>query len=382
MPLWQFLDEYNYKKAVHIEGNNIKFDGLFDWNSLNDELAVRSLNSLPIKISTGGDAFSTSDARLVQKHAKAGATIILENIDNTNGPLRNFLNAFSDEICTSTRINLYLSFPGKQGYDIHYDTHDFFILQIEGCKEWHVYPPTVTSPLFFQKTHGDAKPTQTEMYLQCTMHKGDVLYVPTGHWHDAISVDQPSLHLTLAMFTPTGVDFLNWFVDELRDDSEIRRTLPFVLKTELPDTNEPVEKVRQALDEIIRLVKVKLSNQSLESDFRRYLVAKRKNRIPFSFPDQFLALPLAGQYRRVPHSTLLQRNGQDELELLYAGKIARFKSHSKELLDFVLSRDFFSMSELMEHRGSLTREEVGKIVSLLTNEGLIVSADVNRNQWP
>ena len=375
MPLAQFLDEYNYEKAVHIKGDNAKFNDLFDWKSLNDDLAVRSLNSLPIKISTGGDAFSTSDARLVEKHAKAGATIIVENIDNTDATLRNFLNAFSDEICTSTRINLYLSFPGKQGYDVHYDTHDFFILQIEGCKEWHVYPPTITSPLFFQKAHGDAKPTQTDMYLKCTMRRGDVLYVPKGHWHDAISVNEASLHLTLAMFTPTGIDFLNWFVDELRDDPEIRRTLPFVLKTEVPDTNEPVEKVRQALDKIKEVAKLKLSNPSLESEFRRYLVAKRKNRVPFSFPDQFLPLPLAGQYRRVPHSTLLQRNAQNDLELLYAGKIATFKTQSKELLEFVLSTDSFLMSDLMEHMGSLTRDEVGKIVGVLSKQGLIVSAD-------
>ncbi len=45
-----------------------------------------------------------------------------------------FADALSDELSSRVMINLYLSSPGVAGFPRHYDTHDFFILQIAGYK--------------------------------------------------------------------------------------------------------------------------------------------------------------------------------------------------------------------------------------------------------
>jgi len=375
LPLSEFLDKYNYREAVHIKGDCEKFKDLFDWEGLNNELAVRSLNGAPIKIGEGGSAYLTNDARKVIERARAGSTIVLEDIDNGDARLRNFLNSFSDEILTTTRFNLYLSFPGKQGYHLHYDTHDFFILQLEGFKEWHVYPETIKSPLFHLKEHGIVPPTAEQMYLKCTLSKGDVLYVPKGHWHDAISVDEPSVHLTLAMFTPTGIDFLEWFVDEMRDDPDIRKTFPFVLKDDLSLTGETAPSVMAFLEKMKELVIAKFNNETLEPEYRRYLVAKKKNRMPFTFPDQFSPASGLEHFKSVPQSTLLRYKDRTKTELLYAGKVASFNRKATPILEYILSSEGFSRSDLDVYNESTTSKELDQILTFMMKEGLIVAAD-------
>jgi ribosomal protein L16 Arg81 hydroxylase len=55
-----------------------------------------------------------------------------------------------------------------------------------------------------------------------------MLYIPRGWAHVATPVDEPSLHLTIAVRPPNGIDFLRWLVDELGDDSGLRADFPRV----------------------------------------------------------------------------------------------------------------------------------------------------------
>jgi hypothetical protein len=54
----------------------------------------------------------------------------------------------------------------------------------------------------------------------------DLLYIPRGWWHVAAPLDEPTLHLTVGVNNPTGVDFLSWFVDRLRASEVVRRDVP------------------------------------------------------------------------------------------------------------------------------------------------------------
>ncbi len=377
LSLSDFLERYSYKKAVHVRGAANKFQNLFNWDSLNDLLASLTLTGQQVKMSKGGSSFFSNNARRILAEVNQGATLILEDIDNRDPNLRSFLNGLSDEICSGMRANLYLSFPNKQGYRIHYDTHDFFILQLEGFKEWSVYPATMESPLFYQKEHGIAPPAEDLLYLNCTLAKGDVLYVPKGHWHKAVSVEEPSMHLTLAMFTPTGIDFLDWLVDELREDAEARRTFPFLLKENVPGD----ERSFPALDEFLAGVKGalmrRMSSNSVGFDYHRYAVAKLKNRVPFTFPLQLVEnirlLESAGRFSRIPQATFLHDAGGDKVELVYSGRTAIFDRRLKPLLKFVLTNEEFTKSDLTHRANGLSWEQILQVLFVLVKEGLIVT---------
>jgi hypothetical protein len=58
------------------------------------------------------------------------------------------------------------------------------------------------------------------------LEHGDTLYLPRGWWHVAYPVNEPSLHLTVSLTPPNGVDFLGWAIARLRGQEAVRANLP------------------------------------------------------------------------------------------------------------------------------------------------------------
>ncbi|MEH1837976.1 MAG: cupin domain-containing protein [Nostoc sp.] len=104
-------------------------------------------------------------------------------------------------------VNLYCSLAKQQGFSCHYDLHEVFILQIDGQKEWQIFNDTFKYPLPIQKSDLFSPPDE-QPYLNCVLKPGDILYIPRRHWHYAVALDQPSLHLTVGVHCKTGIDFL------------------------------------------------------------------------------------------------------------------------------------------------------------------------------
>lgn len=373
----QFLKDFSYKKAVHIEGQIDKFSHLFGWNEFNEVLATLTLTKQEVKLSKGGKNYFSNNVDVISDDTRNGATVIVENLDNYDPSIRKFLNKISDEICTLTRTNLYLSFPNVQGYNLHYDTHDFFILQLEGYKEWNVYPKTVESPLFYQKYHGTDAPSKEEIYLNCILKKGDVLYVPKGHWHEALSINEPSMHLTLAMFSPTGIDFLNWFVNELRDDAEIRSSLPFILKEDFQENGISIHKTNDFLNLVKDRVKLKLDEIGTAGRFYQHYTVSSKNRVPFTFPDQIIknrdTIGEVSSFKKVPQSTLLLDRNDKKIELIYSGKSIKLSNFARNVIEFILENDEFTKDQLQTIEPNLSLDQIHNILFVLLQERLIVT---------
>jgi ribosomal protein L16 Arg81 hydroxylase len=123
--------------------------------------------------------------------------------------------------------NCYLSPAGTKGLHAHYDTHDVFVLQIEGAKTWQLYGAAVESPLLgsFQPVIPDdmlGQPLQT-----LRLEAGDLLYLPRGHVHQAVTTDASSLHMTLGVYPTQWVDLLTSALTALSmRDPRFRKALP------------------------------------------------------------------------------------------------------------------------------------------------------------
>jgi hypothetical protein len=98
---------------------------------------------------------------------------------------------------------------------------------MEGTKHWKVFWPTTAAPLHSWRAE-DRPDASTEPYLDVTLKKGDVLYVPRGHWHYAVAQDSISLHVTAGVTCRKGTTFLDWLVGELQDDAVWRRNAPLL----------------------------------------------------------------------------------------------------------------------------------------------------------
>jgi len=375
----EFREQYLGKKAAHIKGDSDRFSSLFGWTQFN-----RLLNSAPAphpssRLFKDKEKCPVArDALDVIRHAQHGATVIVEDADRYDDKLGAFLDTLSSEIGEPTRTNIYASSVGHQGFPLHYDTHDFLILQVEGFKRWRVFPSTIPSPLFFQKTHGIARPDEDQLYLECTLARGDVLYVPRGHWHEALAEREPSLHLTLGVFWRTGIDFLSWLVDELREDEVLRRSFPLVLRDEASsDTQTPAayydhfmqvkEAIGGALDR----------GRDLLEAFLTHNVAVQKNRCPFAFPFHLLGedigVSLDAEFERPERMCRLVRRREESVDLVGAGKVLiQFGIDTFPVLKLIFSRTTFIGRELLPHAPGLGHDDIRDVLAVLLREGLII----------
>jgi len=148
---------------------------------------------------------------------------VLDAVDELHEPLEELAADLERLFRERIQINSYAGWHTSRGFDLHWDDHDVFILQVAGRKRWRVYGQTRPHPLA-----GDAdnpKPAGAPLW-EDTLEDGDLLYIPRGWWHVAEPLEEPTLHLTVGIHKRTGLDLLTWFTGRLRASEVVRRDLP------------------------------------------------------------------------------------------------------------------------------------------------------------
>jgi ribosomal protein L16 Arg81 hydroxylase len=148
--------------------------------------------------------------------------------------------------------NLYLTPPGAQGFEAHYDTHEVFVLQIDGDKHWRFYGSARELPVANEEAtipkNQLGTPTQ-EVFLQ----PGDLLYMPRGHVHEAFTSDRASLHLTVGVNVLRWLDLLQQALADLgAKDVRFRQSLPLGLLSTSGSTRALQEKFREMFEHFAR----------------------------------------------------------------------------------------------------------------------------------
>ncbi len=167
----------------------------------------------------------------VREAYAAGATLILNSLHRIHPPLVRFCRELAAELGHGTQCNAYVTPPGSQGFGAHHDTHDVFVLQVDGSKRWNVHAPLLTLPLTSQPSKalaGDAPliADGTPPLLSVTLGPGDALYLPRGYIHAAETNEQRSIHLTVGVLATTAYDVVRDVVELLAGDESFRRPLP------------------------------------------------------------------------------------------------------------------------------------------------------------
>src|SRR5687768_9013400 len=76
-----------------------------------------------------------------------GASIILDFIHERWAPLTTLSRDLSVELSAGCQVNAYLTPPHSAALNPHYDSHDVFVLQAHGTKEWKIYENVYPLPL-------------------------------------------------------------------------------------------------------------------------------------------------------------------------------------------------------------------------------------------
>lgn len=157
----------------------------------------------------------------------AGATLVLSQMHEVHPPLGRFCRGLERVFLHAAQCNIYLTPPGAQGFHTHYDTHDVLILQVHGEKLWR-YWRTPSVPFANNRTPWEDQPPPPEEPCIQLLRSGDVLYVPRGVFHDAVSQGtQRSLHLTVGLLSLSWGDALHAALNVMeREDPALRQSFP------------------------------------------------------------------------------------------------------------------------------------------------------------
>ncbi|GIF08322.1 cupin domain-containing protein [Actinoplanes siamensis] len=160
-----------------------------------------------------------------------GATLVLQGLHRLWPPLVHFTGRLGAELNRPLQVNAYLTPPSSQGFATHYDTHDVFVLQVEGTKRWLIHPPVLPDPLEKQPWGGRADEVaataEGSPALDVELRPGDALYLPRGWLHSARTTEGRSLHLTVGIRGLTRYALVEELLGLAMADSRLRATLPY-----------------------------------------------------------------------------------------------------------------------------------------------------------
>jgi hypothetical protein len=379
----EFLDRDYGRSFRHVVGTPGKFASLLPWTALNEILEQHRLEPPRLRLTREGKpvppdrylAYQAnrrrSGAQIPRLNAPAltselreGATLVLDNVDELHRPVRGMAEALERIFRVRVQVNCYSGWRTSHGFDVHWDDHDVFIVQVAGRKNWNVYGMTRPWPLGRDSVSAGDPPS--EALWEGLLGDGDLLYIPRGWWHVATPLDEPTLHLTVGVNNPTGIDFLSWFVDRLRDAAVARQDLPHLQGTGAMCAHAGL--LRDAILDTWR--------PELLEEYMAHLDATAKARPSFGLP--WSATPDAipeGAYRIrwAGRTGISIEAAGDEIAVAALGRRWRFRRQARPVLELLMSGTEYSREEMESIQGDMLSPEVIRaFVRELAVNGLVV----------
>ena len=154
-----------------------------------------------------------------------GYSIVLNDVGSFWEPVFRFCAALTADLHHPVNANLYITPPGTQAFDPHYDIMDVFVLQLAGSKYWEVRGAARELPMTDE--HAAVKSDDLPPIVWSgDLEAGTVLYIPRGHVHAARATQTVSYHLTIGVHVVTWLDVLSAAMASARQDSRYRQALP------------------------------------------------------------------------------------------------------------------------------------------------------------
>ena len=393
----EFAQSHLGKRFQYLTGHPGKFASLLTWPDLNQILRHHQLDVPRLRLIREGKGIPAESfisyrashrgpsphvtqlrSADLTNQLREGATLVLDSMDEFHEPITELAENFEKSLRARIQVNMYAGWRTSPGFDVHWDGHDVFILQVSGRKLWKVYPMTCEHPL-----PGDPKTEEPpkDPLWEGMLNDGDALYIPRGWWHVAVPLDEPTLHLTVGVHQVTGVDFLSWCADRLSGQALIRKDLP-----RLGTASEKDAHLRQ-----MRAVWEQAWDPGLLDEYFDYIDGRTRPRPHFALPVTAEAAILpAGETGwfvkwMVPRSVELNSNGQDTIVVRGNGKESTFAAAARPVLEALSANGTCSLDQLLERAGgTLPREQLRIFLKELVNAGLVsvVLADDARGGQP
>lgn len=300
---------------------------------------------------------------------RTGSTISISHLHDRHAPLAELCRACESVFSGHFQTNIYLTPPNAQGFKIHYDSHDVFVLQCEGTKEWHVYDTGVELPLHGMKfdPEKDKHGAETQVF---TINAGDLFYCPRGLYHAARSTDTTSLHITLGLIGTTWADVVMEALAKVcTEDAAFRPNLPVRFVEPGFDRKGMEAKFKSLLAAFSKKAQLGPVLDRFASDF----VGSRSVELGGGLKEvaQPTTITPASRFKARPHLVYTLRTEGESAEIVFGSSKITMPSFTSEAITRALKGPAFKLADLPP-----PLDEDGKVVLVrrLLREGLLMAA--------
>lgn len=270
---WQYINEFLTRSDIEQDYFQLSYNGL-----VNKSEYIESYYEL-------GILKHRFIRPALYNYLQNGATLTANRL--VNEPI---INAYARQISSFTGFpticSAYIAFGEKSSFRPHWNSRDIFVLQTIGRKRWLIYPPSFENPLYMHKSlhMGEEYPCPKEPIMDIVLEQGDILYLPRGYWHDPLPLGEATVHLTIAIYPASGLDYIEWLfntklsyihqarlsLSDWETDQEIIRELSHQLKDAIDNQ-----------DNYFSFMQEYISAQRVESNLAMELFADSKiNTLP------------------------------------------------------------------------------------------------------
>jgi bifunctional lysine-specific demethylase and histidyl-hydroxylase NO66 len=290
------------------------------------------------------------DGRTAVEEFRKGSTVVFQGLHRSFPPLVDLISELEVELGHPCQANAYLTPPGAQGFAVHSDTHDVFVLQTAGTKQWELHAPP-----------GQPEQAAEEPLLQ----PGHVMYLPTGTPHAARAQDTVSLHITI------GINQLTWRGLVERALSSLAAEVP---SSHLPagyldDPQQLAHQLGRHLSDVADRLREVDPADAVRQEVRRFLTS-RPPRLEGALLDGLSLDAIADDTllrRRPGHPcVLVDRPGAERLEVLLGDRTLDVPAQLRDALEVVRARPELRPADLpLDERSRLV------LARRLVREGLL-----------
>ncbi|MFG2480748.1 JmjC domain-containing protein [Streptomyces fagopyri] len=220
---------------------------------------------------------------------RSGATLALNELEYLSEPIGDLCRRLALETGQNVNAGAFLTPAGSVGLSAHPDVEAVLLIQTHGSKVWRMWEPAWRDPLGHERdrkllAEETERVEQGAPDLEVTLRTGDVLWIPRGWLHGAVTTGEPSLHVTLGFISYTRY----WLANEIVRGLDARLAGADGFRADLPwgvagdpeglgaEVGETVEELIAALG---RLDHTDVSARVRRSMRTRYLPPRRSQPI-------------------------------------------------------------------------------------------------------
>ena len=295
-----------------------------------------------------------------------GASLIANHIHRVSPEVAAVAHLLEREFAARVAANVYCSFKGVQAFQTHFDLHDVFALQVEGEKTWHVYESRADAPVTPLPPGDEVEKWLTtsrgRLLFEADMKPGDILYLPRGQYHDALTGAQASLHVSFGVTPANGLALFKLLESAVTAESAFRQYLPDA-------RNEAA--LRERLAALAERVKTVMTSPAFATDVLNHQRSLAGAKAEYELPAQ----PPAKWYQIARRAQVVRRDGgYVAAHGTGRGRARRDASDCRVDPEAAL----FSLGDALARHVNMDAAELRGVLAKLIAAGVIVETELRR----